>query len=203
MKHLFQKIVFELSRTYRGSNRISYLLRQYIEGLDVKQLLGVNLAAFSFFAAVIVPQADELASTLAILGKTKESVIEVVPTEATLQWPMRRFGLSQGFTIGHAGLDMTAPVGSPVYSISEGWVTLANDSVWGYGQHIILQHDSGVASLYAHLSRIDVTPGQTVSRNTKIGEVGMTGWTTGSHLHVEIYENNTPVDPLEVLPEIK
>ena len=55
-------------------------------------------------------------------------------------------------------------------------------------------------TLYAHLSEINVTAGQQISRGQMIGKVGSTGWATGDHLHLEIHQNNSPLNPLEVLP---
>lgn len=203
MRQFLHRVLEELSRTYRGSNHISYVVRKYIEGLDIRQVVGVNLAALSFFAAVAIPQADGLASTLAMLGKTRETVIEVVPTQAKFQWPMRRFGLSQGFYVGHPGLDLTDPLDTPVYPVANGWVEWNNYSAWGYGNYLLIEHGGGIQSLYAHLSGVDVKAGDTVTQQTKIGAVGNTGWATGYHLHLEIYQDNTPINPLEVLPEIK
>jgi murein DD-endopeptidase MepM/ murein hydrolase activator NlpD len=94
----------------------------------------------------------------------------------------------------HTGLDIGAGYGSAVYAAAAGEVIFAS---WrgGYGQCIIVLHGGGVATLYAHLSRIHVRAGQTVRRGQKIGAVGSTGLSTGPHLHFEVRRNGVPVNP--------
>jgi murein DD-endopeptidase MepM/ murein hydrolase activator NlpD len=185
------------------SNPISLQIRKVIERLDFRQFIGVNLASAAFFAAIVLPQADELTSALEVSQSTPSTVIDVVPTQARFQWPMVRFGLSQRFSLGHPGIDLTAPLGSAVFPVSEGWVSWTSDSNYGFGNHVLVEHDDGVKSLYAHLSYVGVAPGETLDKETQIGEVGNTGWATGDHLHLEVYQNGTPTNPLSVLPSLK
>ena len=97
----------------------------------------------------------------------------------------------------HSGMDMSTPHGTPVYATANGTVHQASYSSTGYGNTIIIRHQNGYYSLFAHLSAINVRKGQSVSRGQRIGAVGKTGRTTGSHLHYEIRMNNTlKKDPL-------
>lgn len=168
----------------------------------MRQVLGVNLAGLSFVAAVIVPQVDAITSQIEVMRETVETVVEVVPTTERFQWPMTRFGLTTRFSLGHPGIDLTAPKGTPVKPAAEGRVLWVQSSSFGYGKHLVVEHDKGAQSLYAHLSNVEVKEGQTVDKNTVVGEVGSTGWSTGNHLHLEIYQDGTPINPLEVLPAI-
>jgi murein DD-endopeptidase MepM/ murein hydrolase activator NlpD len=95
----------------------------------------------------------------------------------------------------HLGVDYAAPVGTPVRAIGEGVVDFAG---WqnGYGQVVQIQHGKDRSTLYAHLSRIDVRKGQRVAQGDHVGAVGMTGWTTGPHLHFEFHVNGQHRDPL-------
>ncbi len=95
----------------------------------------------------------------------------------------------------HAGIDIGAPTGSGVYAASDGEVFFAS---WrgGYGRCIILLHGGDVSTLYGHLSKIYVKPGQRVRRGQLIGAVGSTGLSTGPHLHFELRRNGRPVNPL-------
>lgn len=94
----------------------------------------------------------------------------------------------------HAGIDLGAPVGTDVFACSGGTVTESSfNSI--YGNFIIIRHKDRKTSTYAHLSKSLVTKGQIVKKGDKIGEVGMTGATTGPHLHWEIRENGSPSDP--------
>ena len=98
----------------------------------------------------------------------------------------------------HAGIDLPAPQGTAVAATSPGTVVSAG---WcgGYGWCITLDHGGGVYTLYGHLSRIEVAPGQPVARGQEIGKVGSTGQSTGPHLHYEVRNNGRPVDPLPFL----
>lgn len=198
MKHLLSW----LTRHYHGSNIVSFILRKKLEQLHVRQILGVNLATLAFAGAILVPQADAIASEIEVLRETVETIVEVVPTIARFQWPMDRFGLTSRFSSGHPGLDMTDPKGTPVRPIAEGKVITVISYPFGYGKHMLIEHDQGAKSLYAHLSKVDVREGQAVDKNTVLGEVGSTGWSTGNHLHLEIYQDGTPVNPLDALPTI-
>lgn len=95
----------------------------------------------------------------------------------------------------HEGLDFAADTGTPVYATADGRVVHAG---WqsGYGNLVEVDHGYGYITRYAHLSRCDVTEGQTVSRGDKIAEVGNTGKSTGSHLHYEVRLNGAPQNPI-------
>jgi murein DD-endopeptidase MepM/ murein hydrolase activator NlpD len=95
----------------------------------------------------------------------------------------------------HTGVDFSGGTGTPVRAASTGEVFSAS---WrgGYGQCIILLHGGGMSTLYGHLSRIYVRPGQGVKRGQVIGAIGSTGLSTGPHLHFELRRNGAPVNPL-------
>ncbi len=187
-----------------GSNPVSLWLRKKLEKISIRRMIGVNLAGFVFFSAVIVPGANDALSTIETsMMKPGQPVIDVVPTESTFQWPISRFTLSQRFAVYHPAIDLATASGIPVYPVSDGKVVWVNYSSLGYGNHILIEDNRQIQSLYAHLSKILVQAGETVTKKTQIGQVGATGWATGNHLHFEIYEHSTPVNPLEVLPELK
>ena len=95
----------------------------------------------------------------------------------------------------HEGIDMAASEGSPVFSCKGGFVekTVNNDNI--YGNFIVIKHDEGISSLYAHLKEIYVKKGDKVLSGEKIGSVGNTGMSTGPHLHFEIMKGKNKVDP--------
>ena len=106
-----------------------------------------------------------------------------------------------GYTHKHTGVDYAAPTGTPVRTIGDGTVTVAGAQN-GYGNVIYISHLNGKDStVYAHLSRIDVKPGQKVSQGDVIGAVGATGRATGPHLHFEFRVENKPVNPTVALAE--
>jgi murein DD-endopeptidase MepM/ murein hydrolase activator NlpD len=98
----------------------------------------------------------------------------------------------------HAGVDFSAPHGTPVKATADGTVE-AIGYMGNYGNAIVLTHGYGIGTRYGHLSRFAVQIGQTVKRNQIIGFVGSTGRATSSHLHFEILLNKQPINPLRIL----
>lgn len=98
----------------------------------------------------------------------------------------------------HAGLDISAHSGSGVEAAADGIVFLAGADA-GYGNSILIDHGYGITTKYGHLSKIYVVVGQEVKRGQVIGAVGMTGKTTGPHLHYEVLVHETPVNPSRYL----
>jgi len=94
----------------------------------------------------------------------------------------------------HKGLDIPGALGSAIYATANGVV---GEAKWlgGYGLFVEIDHSKGVKTRYAHLSRINVVPGQKVRRNDIIGFMGSTGRSTGSHLHYEVHIDGVAVDP--------
>jgi murein DD-endopeptidase MepM/ murein hydrolase activator NlpD len=95
----------------------------------------------------------------------------------------------------HAGMDFTAPQGTPIYATGDGKVTTAGGGT-GTGNHVIINHGYGYETEYMHMVRVKVRPGQMVKRGEVIGWVGSTGASTGPHLHYEVHINGSPVDPV-------
>ena len=98
----------------------------------------------------------------------------------------------------HNGVDIKVPTGSPVYAAGAGRVTEA-DTMSGYGLRVVISHDYGLETVYAHLKKIEVKPGQQVRRGQVIAQSGNSGRTTGSHLHYEVRADGTPVNPRQYL----
>jgi peptidoglycan hydrolase-like protein with peptidoglycan-binding domain len=126
-----------------------------------------------------------------------------VPTcPVPLAWPVQavvgdRFGpRGAGF---HPGIDLPAAPGTPVHAAAVGTVTFAGPTSGGYGNLVVVKGAAGVATMYAHLSRILARPGEQVTVGTLLGLVGATGETTGPHLHFEVRVRGAAVDPLPAL----
>jgi murein DD-endopeptidase MepM/ murein hydrolase activator NlpD len=98
----------------------------------------------------------------------------------------------------HSGVDISCPYGTPIIAPADGVITFA-DFMGGYGKMITMDHGHGITTRYGHLSGFAVTPGQHVHRGDTIGYVGLSGRSTGPHLHYEVRINDTPVNPYKSL----
>jgi murein DD-endopeptidase MepM/ murein hydrolase activator NlpD len=96
----------------------------------------------------------------------------------------------------HAGLDFTAPQGTPIYATADGTVSTAGNTGDGFGIHVIINHGYGYQTLYGHMVRVKARVGQAVKRGEVIGWVGSTGKSTGPHCHYEVIKNGNNLDPI-------
>lgn len=143
---------------------------------------------------------------LQILAYNKENMSSAIPAI----WPIDRTALRRIGAFGwrihpiqhvrklHAGVDLTSPTGTSVYATGDATVSLVNSNPFanGYGKQILLDHEFGYQTRYAHLSEIFVRPGDKVARGQLIGRVGNTGGSTGSHLHYEVIHGGVPVNAI-------
>lgn len=147
----------------------------------------------------------------------------VLTATGKLLWPIPHAPVSQGFgPTGyafeaayagfphfHTGIDLAVPLGTPVFAAADGVVVLARPmtdiagALVGYGNYVIVQHDAGLKTLYGHLLLIGVKEGEQVKRGQLVGLVGSTGNSTGPHTHFEVRIDNSPVDPLQMLPDAR
>lgn len=102
---------------------------------------------------------------------------------------------TEGASTNHKGIDIPAPSGSSVVAAAGGQVVIATYSV-SAGNYVMINHGSGVYTVYMHMSSLSVSQGQEVSQGQKVGAVGSTGYSTGAHLHFGVRKNGSYVDPL-------
>lgn len=107
------------------------------------------------------------------------------------------------FSAYHPGIDICIGLGMPIKPIAKGTVTEAGYNIWGLGLMVEVDHGNGYKSVYAHMGKIYVTKGKEVDINDLLGEVGMTGHTTGPHTHLELAYYDKKVDPRPLLPELR
>jgi murein DD-endopeptidase MepM/ murein hydrolase activator NlpD len=136
-------------------------------------------------------------ATLAALRKPPAAI------PLSLAWPLSLPILGDRFgprgDRWHTGIDLPAPLGTPVYAARSGEVVWSG---WrdGYGLLVTVAHGHGERSMYAHLSRIDVRVGVWIGQGVRVGRIGATGDATGPHLHFEVRVRGAAVDPLRALP---
>lgn len=133
--------------------------------------------------------------TIATWSDTLPDLRLSLPVEGRLS---SSFGLRRFFNDQprrpHSGIDLAAPTGTPILAAADGRVVTTGDFFFS-GNIVYVDHGSGLMTMYAHLDRIDVAPGQVVRRGEPLGTVGMTGRVTGPHLHWTVYLNRYAVDP--------
>lgn len=166
-------------------------------GADISRQLN-NLASrvafqvqsYEYIAKLIRNQDAKLASIPAIQPVSNKDLSRVASGYGVRIDPV------YGTPKMHRGLDFTAPQGTPIYATGDGRVALALRQEGGYGNHVKINHGYGYETLYAHMVRIKVRPGQRVKRGEIIGWVGNTGKSTGPHCHYEVHVNGNDVNPV-------
>ena len=146
---------------------------------------------------------EESLSELEKLLQTKKEVLVSTPSIWPVQgWVTSGFGFRTnpftGLNQMHEGMDISNRIGAPVVAPADGIIS-DTGSDWGHGKILVISHGFGVVSRYSHLNKVSVRVGQKVKRGDKIAEVGMSGKTTGPHLHYEVRLNGIPVNPMRYI----
>ena len=163
----------------------------------------VDLSAMIRRANLLASSFREAAESLAVHNDRLSSTPSIMPTAGWLSsaFASMRMHPILHFARPHEGIDVVAPMGSPIEAPASGTVAEVG---WenGFGNIVVINHGYGVTTKFAHASKVLVKPGQKVSRGQRIALVGSTGLATGPHLHYEVHVNGKAVDPLRyVLPE--
>jgi murein DD-endopeptidase MepM/ murein hydrolase activator NlpD len=192
----------ELRRTRRG-NKLSRYFRHIFEHKSLRKLLGSNLALVAIAGTLVSGNQAVLANSDLEAENAAVITVQTPPlnTEQGVIYPVQKVKINQGYRFFHPGVDLDGETGDAVRPIMAGKVEKIERARFAYGNSIIINHGNGIKSRYAHLSKIAVVEGQKVTHTTEIGQVGSTGWSTGSHLHLEVYEGERTINPLSVLPK--
>lgn len=185
--------VSDVKKKYRKGNLLSRYFRHIFEHKNIKKALGTGFALI-VIATTFVPQKPVLAQ-----GTEDAPIVQVqntLVTEKSNQPPLSQFKLNQGFSFFHPGVDLGAEIGDPIKPMKSGRVVESGYENGGYGNTIVIDHGQGLTTRYAHLSKIFVKAGGSVNDDTVIGLVGITGNTTGPHLHFEVRIFGLPQNPL-------
>jgi len=139
------------------------------------------------------------------MAKTKEKMLTALPAiQPVKNEDLKRMASGYGnrmhpilkYVKFHAGMDFTAPRGTPIYATGNGKVKQADRKKRGYGNLVIIDHGYGYTTRYAHMSKMNVKVGQKVKRGDVIGFVGNTGLSAGPHCHYEVRKDGEPVNPV-------
>jgi murein DD-endopeptidase MepM/ murein hydrolase activator NlpD len=164
----------ELAKTLNNiSARVTYQFASYNEIENLIKDKGAKLACIPAIQPVSNRDLDRIASGFGM---------RIDPVYGTVKM--------------HKGLDFTAPQGTPIYATGNGTVEIAGETGDGYGNHVVINHGYGYETLYGHMLKVKVRPGQRVKRGEVIGWVGSSGKSTGPHCHYEVHINGQEVDPV-------
>lgn len=149
-------------------------------------------------APVVVPT-TRLASVRDVFGSSSSAPASASSVAGgSYQWPTSCRRISQYYGYRHTGIDIDCEFGDPIYAAESGTVSSAG---WysGYGLQIVVSHSNGTQTRYAHLQKVFVSAGDSVSKGQGIGEMGSTGWSSGSHVHFEVISNGRTYNPFSYL----
>ena len=175
-----------------------------VEGLQGSELINSIYASIGNLTSRIVAQKRSYQEITHLLNN-KEKLLAATPAiQPVANKDLSRVASGFGYRIDpvyktvkfHAGLDFSAPQGTPIYATADGSVETAGLSDGGYGNHVVINHGYGYKTLYGHMVRIKARRGQRVKRGEVIGYVGSTGKSTGPHCHYEIHKNGQKLDPV-------
>ena len=181
-------------------------------GLDLNSILNVIRNTYSGYGGPNLPISqlpiDSLTNNEKLAAKMVDQILELGAWRIAVQkipfaHPLNEtFQYTSGFGprwgTMHYGTDMAAKHGSAILATADGVINFAG---WekGYGKLIKIKHDFGYETRYAHLSKISVSVGQRISQGDRIGKMGNTGRSTGTHLHYEIRRNGKPINPMKYI----
>jgi murein DD-endopeptidase MepM/ murein hydrolase activator NlpD len=184
---------------FGGVNRYKSL-----EGFNNSKIITDATQRLDIIQKQMVIQSKSL-DEIAILAEEKEKFLEAIPAiQPVRNVDLKRMASGYGWRTDpftkarkmHKGMDFTAPRGTPIYASGSGKIIRADNNSSGYGKHIRIDHGHGFITLYAHLSKYNVTKGQKVKRGDLIGFVGNTGRSEAPHLHYEVWKDKERINPI-------
>jgi len=175
-----------------------------VEGMRESELVNSLINSINNLGSRVISQKKSYEEVNELV-KNKEQLLAATPAiQPVSNIDLERVASGYGYRIDpvyktvklHAGIDFTAPSGTPVYATAAGNVETAGFHAGGYGNHIIINHGYGYKTLYGHMVRLKKRVGQRVTRGEVIGWVGSTGKSTGPHCHYEVIKNGHKIDPV-------
>lgn len=193
-----------VNKKYRSGSFLGKTARHISTHKRANRVFATGLAAIIVTSTLIPSSQSTVQAASPASAGSDNAVIQVqnsLSTEHTVQYPLvDAVKINQGFGSFHPGLDLGAEIGDPIKPFMAGTVVEAGYVTDGYGNTILIDHGRGLTSRYAHLSKIEVEVGQKVTTSTEIGKVGISGHTTGPHLHFEIRLSGTAQNPCGYIP---
>ena len=184
---------------FGGSDRYAYL-KQYKNS----DLLINTTRKLDILSKKMLVQSESYNEITELVNDKEKMAASIPAIQPIALDELTRFGSAFGWRMHpiyhrlkmHTGVDLTAPTGTKIYAAGDGIVFRADASNRGYGNHVRINHGYGYVTLYGHMSKMLVRPGQKVKRGDVIGLVGSTGLSTSPHLHYEVRVNGKYVNPV-------
>lgn len=191
-----------VSKKYRTGSFLGKIARHISTHKKTRKIVVANMAAV-VIAGTFIPSVQAQGNSIQNFNvQADATVLEAqnsLKTQKAIIFPLAYVKINQGFGLFHPGVDLGASIGDSIHPIKAGEVIEAGYTRDGYGNTILIDHGNGMTSRYAHLSKIEVTKGEEVTTNMEIGKVGITGHSTGPHLHLEVRENGVALNPLTIV----
>jgi len=201
----------------RGQRGVYHTVKRHQTLWRICKTYGVNMDKVARINGIKDKSKIEVAQRIFIPGATKILKVDIYVEDVTARersttvryekgrfiWPVEgtitaRFGTNEKRR--HNGIDVSAPVGTPIRAADSGRVVYSDNKMKGYGNLIIIEHKDKFFTIYAHNKENMVTEETAVKRGDIIAQVGRTGNATGPHLHFEIRKGSKPLDPVLFLP---
>lgn len=200
-----------VSHTVKSGDTVLALAKKY--GIEADKIVEYNnltdVGDIKISQQLIIP--GGVITAPSIRATTTRAVVNVAPvaklftnspapadTGGTLFWPAGVRRISQYYSWRHTGLDIAGPTGTPLYAADPGIVEFSG---WlnGYGYNVLVNHQNGIKTRYAHASKLFVSKGEYVTRGQTLAAMGSTGWSTGPHIHFEVIVNGVKKNPLSYI----
>ncbi|CAI8255107.1 MAG: Murein DD-endopeptidase MepM [Flavobacteriia bacterium] len=185
---------------FGGANRYKNL-----EGYGNSELVSQTAEKLDVVTKQLYVQSRSFDDVIEMARNKSEMLAHIPAIQPVANKDLKRIASGFGYRIHpiykvpkmHAGIDFTAATGTPIYATGDGKVLRRpKRGGSGYGKYVVIDHGYGYESLYAHMSVVNVRPGQTVKRGEIIGRVGNTGLSTAPHLHYEVHRNGKKINPI-------
>ena len=161
----------------------------------------VILSLLGYFPAFTFPPVKKSSVHAEAQAQEQKGVVIPASFSKPLNLPHPGY-LSTKFSNYHPAIDIASGLGMPIHPIIDGEVIDKGFDIFGLGNNVVIKHENGFQSKYAHMGKLYAKVGDKVTTDSIIGEVGLTGQTSGPHTHLEITHNGEFIDPQLLLPAI-